>query len=64
MVAMIGIEYGRLLKLKGTSTHTHTTTCLSHHDLGIIPSSLLWHARFGHINYDIFVYKEIMVWCF
>jgi transposase InsO family protein/adenylate kinase family enzyme len=52
MVVMTGIEDGRLLKLNGTSSHTHTVAYLSHHDSGIIPSSLLWHARFGHINYD------------
>ena len=24
----------------------------SHHEEGTLPSSLLWHARFGHLNYD------------
>jgi hypothetical protein len=52
MVFMTGIEDGSLLKLNGTSSHTHTVAYLSHHDLGIIPYSLLWHALFGHINYD------------
>jgi hypothetical protein len=52
MVVMTGIEDLRLLKLNGTSSHTHTTAYLSHHDSGIIPSSILWHARFGHINYE------------
>jgi hypothetical protein len=52
MVVMTGIEDGRLLKLNGTSAHTHIVAYLSHHDSGIMPSSLLWHARFGHINYD------------
>jgi hypothetical protein len=52
MVVMAGVEDGRLLKLKGTSTHAHNYTYLSHHNEGTIPSSLLWHARFSHINYD------------
>jgi hypothetical protein len=52
IVVMTRMEDGRLLKLKGTSSHTHNFAYLSHHDAGIIPSSLLWHARFGHINYD------------
>jgi hypothetical protein len=25
---------------------------LSHHDEGVLSSSLLWHPRFSHINYD------------
>jgi hypothetical protein len=49
---MTRIEDGRLLKLNGTSTHTHIVSYLSHHDSGIMPSSLLWHDRFGHINYE------------
>jgi hypothetical protein len=52
MVFMTGMEDGRPLKHKGTSTHTQNVAYLSHHDVGIIPSSLLWHAIFGHINYD------------
>jgi hypothetical protein len=52
MVVMTRMEDGRLLKLKGTSSHTQNVAYLSHHDAGIIPSSLLWHAIFGHINYD------------
>jgi len=52
MVVMIRIEDGRLLNLNGISSHTHTVAYLSHHDSGIISSSLLWHARFGHINYE------------
>jgi hypothetical protein len=46
------MEDGRLVKLNGTSTNTQTVAYLSHHELGIIPYSLLWHVRFGHINYD------------
>jgi hypothetical protein len=35
-----------------TSSYTQNIAYLSHHGEGIIPSSLLWHARFGHINYE------------
>ena len=52
MVVMTGMEYGRLLKLNATSSHTHIVAYLAHHDLGIIPYIFLWHARFDHINYD------------
>jgi hypothetical protein len=52
MVVMIRVEDERLLKLKGTSVHAHNSTYLSHHDEGTLPSSLLWQAGFGHINYD------------
>jgi hypothetical protein len=52
MVVMIGVEDGRLLKLKGTSAmqkmlHTSLITVKVQ-----CPSSLLWHTRFVHINYD------------
>jgi hypothetical protein len=40
------------LKLNVTSSHTQNDTYFSHHGEGIIPYSLLWHARFVHINYD------------
>jgi transposase InsO family protein len=46
------MEDGRLLKLNGTSSHTQNVAYLSHHSEGIMSSSLLWHAIFGHINYD------------
>jgi hypothetical protein len=52
MVFMTRIEDGRLLKLNGTSAHTHIVAYLSHHDSGIMSYSLLWNARFGHIDYD------------
>jgi hypothetical protein len=52
MVVMIGWEDERLLNLKGTSTRAQNFAYLSHHDEGTLSSSLLWHARFGHINYD------------
>jgi hypothetical protein len=53
-VVTTGMEDGRLLKLSGTSAHKQNAAYLSHHDAGIMPSSLLWHGRFGHINYDSF----------
>jgi hypothetical protein len=53
MIVMIGWEDGRLMKLKGTSAHAHNFVYLSHHDEGTLFSSLLWHAIFGQINYDI-----------
>lgn len=49
---MTGIEEERLLKLQGTSARAQNSSYNSHHDEGIFPSSLLWHARFGHLNYD------------
>jgi hypothetical protein len=52
MVVMTKVEYGRPLKLKGTSTHAQNYAYLFHHDEDTMPSSVLWHARFGHINCD------------
>jgi hypothetical protein len=52
MLVMTGKEDGRLLKVNGTSAHTKNVAYLPHHSECIMPSSLLWHARFGHINYD------------
>jgi hypothetical protein len=52
MVVMIGVEDERLPKLKRTSTYAHNSAYFSHHSEGTFPSSLLWPARFGHINYD------------
>jgi len=49
---MTGMEDRRLLKLNGTFSHTQNVAYLSHHGEGKMSSSLLWHARFGHINYD------------
>ena len=31
---------------------TQNFAYLSHHNEGTLSSSFLWHARFGHINYD------------
>jgi hypothetical protein len=52
MIIMTGWEDGKLLKLKGTYEHAHNFSYLSHHDKGTLSSSLLWHARFGHVNCD------------
>jgi hypothetical protein len=52
MVIMTGLEDEKLLKLKGTSAWVHNYAYLSHHDKGILSSNILWHAIFGHINYD------------
>jgi hypothetical protein len=51
IVIMIGVEDERLLKLKGTYVHAQNSAYLSHHDDGTLPSNLLWHAKFGHVNY-------------
>ena len=49
---MRGIEEESLLKLQGTSGQAQHFSYNSHHEEGTLPSSLLWHARFGHLNYD------------
>jgi len=51
-LVMRGKEEERLLKLQGTSAHAEHFSYISHHEEGTLPSSLLWHARFGHLNYD------------
>ena len=52
MVMMTGVEDGRQLKLKGTSACAHNFAYHAHQNEGTLSSNLLWHARFGHINYD------------
>jgi hypothetical protein len=52
MLVMTKMEYGRLLKLNETYAHRQNAAYLFDHGEGITPSSLLWHAIFGHINYD------------
>ena len=47
-LVMRGIEEERLLKLQGTSAHAQHFSYISHHEEGTLPSSLLWHVRFGH----------------
>ena len=51
MVMMIGMEDGIFLKLKGVSSCAYNFAYHAHQNEGTLSSSLLWHARFGHINY-------------
>jgi len=51
-LVMRGIEEERLLKLQDTSARAQRFSYNSHYEEGTLPSSLLWHARFGHLNYD------------
>ena len=51
-LVMRGIEEERLLKLQGTSAYAQHFSYNSHYEEGTLPSSLLWHARLGHFNYD------------
>jgi hypothetical protein len=41
MLVMTGMEDGRLLKLNGTSAHTHNVAYLFDHGEGVMSSSLL-----------------------
>jgi hypothetical protein len=52
MLVMTRMEDVILLKMNGTSSSTYNDAYLSELGEGIMPSSLLCHARFGHINYD------------
>eukprot|EP00253_Pinus_taeda_P024998 PITA_24998 len=49
-LVMRGIEEERFIKLQGTSAHAQHFSYNSHHEEGTLPSSLLWHARFGHFE--------------
>ena len=51
VVVMNGVEDNKLLKLNGTSSNSQNSANLVQHNSNL-SSSLLWHARFGHINYD------------
>lgn len=51
-IVMLGLEDEKLLKLKGTSIRSKNFAFLAHQEKGTLPSSLLWHARFGHLNFD------------
>ena len=51
-LVMTGIEEERLLKLQRTSARAQHFSYNSHYEEGTLPSSLLWHARFGHLNHD------------
>ena len=48
---MNGVEDNKLLKLNVTSSNSQNSANLVQHNSNL-SSSLLWHARFGHINYD------------
>ena len=51
-VTMTGYEDGKLLKLKGSSARVQKYAYFSQHGEGNLSSRLLWHARFGHLNYN------------
>ena len=48
---MIGVEEDKLLKLHGMSSVALNTTYLVQQN-DTLSSSLLWHACFGHVNYE------------
>jgi len=52
MVVMTRVEDGKVLKIKGTSTCSKYFAYMAQHNEGTLSSRLLWHARFGNINYD------------
>ena len=49
---MTGYEDGKLLKLKGCSATVQNFAYMSQLEEGNLSSSLLWHARFSHLNYN------------
>src|SRR5216684_3359847 len=51
-VIMTRYKDGKLLKLKGSSARFQNYAYLSQHGEGNMSSSSLWHARFGHLNYN------------
>ena len=51
-VIMTRYEDGKLLKLKGSSVRVQNYSYFSQHGEGNLSSSLLWHAIFGHLNYN------------
>jgi len=51
-LVMKGIEEETLLKLQGTFARAQNFSYNSHYEEGTFPSSLLCHARFGHLNYE------------
>jgi len=46
-----GKEDGKLLKLNRTSRRAQNFACLYQDEGGNMSFSILWHARYGHINY-------------
>jgi len=53
MVVMTRVANEILLELKATFNHIQKFTYLFHLNEGKFPSSLIWHTRFGHVNYNI-----------
>jgi len=51
-VVMIGKEDEKLLKLHGGYAKSRNFAYLTHQEKGTLSSSILWHARFGHLNFD------------
>ena len=49
---MTRYEDRKLLKLKGCSATVQNFAYMSQLEEGNLSSSLLWHARFGHLNYN------------
>lgn len=49
---MIIMEDERLLKLKEKFSYAYNSTHFSRHHESTFQSILLWHAIFGHINYN------------
>ena len=57
-VTMTEYEEGKLLKLKGSSTRAPNFAHLSRHEEGTLESNILWHARYGHLNYNLPLLKK------
>ena len=51
-VVMTGGEDEKLLKLNGGAAKSRNFAYLTHQEKGTLSSSILWHARFGHLNFD------------
>ena len=51
-VIMTVYEDGKLLKLKGCFATVQNFAYMSQLEEGNLSSSVLWHARFGHLNYN------------
>ena len=51
-VVMISGEDEKLLKLKGDATKLRYFAYLTHQEKGTLSYIILWHARFGHFNFD------------
>lgn len=51
-VVMSGFEDEKLLKLQGTCVRSKNFSFMAHQEKGTLSSYLLWHARFGHLNFN------------